>query len=1256
MTAVFDRVLVANRGEIACRILHTLRRMGIGTVAVYSDADIGSPHVAMADAAVRLGPGPARDSYLDQDALLDAVSASGADAVHPGYGFLSESAELAVALERKGVTFIGPTSDQLRIFGQKHLAREAAASAGVPLLAGTGLLSGVDEALRLASEIGYPIMLKAVAGGGGIGMAVCDDATALRSAFDSVQRLGESNFGSSGVFLERFIASARHVEVQVFGDGRGDAVTLGDRDCSLQRRNQKVFEEAPASGLPAEVRTLLHDSARLLAESVAYRSAGTVEFLVDADRFDVAFLEVNARLQVEHPVTEAVWGVDLVEWMVRLASGDGGLLDRWRATSPAPRGHAIEARVYAEDAARDHRPASGTLTRVAFPPGATAFTFDGGRPSTPRVDTWVATGTEVTPLYDPLLAKVVALGDTRVDAADRLAAALDATHLDGLETNVGLLRSVLDSDLLRGTAATTAVLATVEVPSPTVEVVQPGTMTTVQDHPGRIGHWDVGVPPSGPMDDLSFRLGNVALGNPAGAPGLELTLSGPTLRFREGAVVCLTGAPMPAAVDGVEVGFWEPVTIPAGGELSIGVGTGPGLRAYLTVRGGIDVPDYLGSASTFTLGGFGGHGGRALRAGDVLRISSPSPGAPAPSPVPLGDRPDIVADWEVKVTTGPHGAPDFFTREDVDGIFSAVWKVHHNSSRTGVRLVGPKPTWARTDGGEAGLHPSNIHDTPYAVGSVDFTGDMPILLGPDGPSLGGFVCPAVVCEAERWKIGQLRPGDTLRLVAVDESEAAALRARRDDAVGRDPDLPGTAATATVSGPSEVPAPPGPRRPVADGSGPDGASTWPDGGSTWPDGVLHREPASEHLPELVLRRAGDDNLLVEYGPMVLDLEIRLRVHTLHRWFQERSHPGIVDLTAGIRSLQLHVDPAVLSVEQAADLVLAAQDDLPSTDEIVVPSRIVHLPLSWDDPATREAIERYMTSVRDDAPWCPWNIEFIRRINGLDSVDDVRRVVFDASYLVLGLGDVYLGAPVATPTDPRHRLVTTKYNPARTWTPENAVGIGGAYLCIYGMEGPGGYQFVGRTLQVWNRHGRTGPFAGDERWLLRLFDQIRWFPVEADELLEMRAGFPSGRVEVEIEETTFSLAEHRRFLDQERESIEDFGRRQRAAFSAERAAWEASGEFDRVDVEPEAAASASALSSEPAPVDGEVVVRTPMAANVWRVEVAAGDAVEEGQVLVVLEAMKTETPVVSPVAGEVVAVVASPGSLVDAGAALVVVARG
>jgi urea carboxylase len=315
------RVLVANRGEIACRIMRTLRRLDMQSIAVFSEADAHALHVAMADVAVCLGPAPVKESYLAVDRLLAVAREHGADAVHPGYGLLSENAEFAAACERDGIAFIGPTPEQIRRFGLKHEARLLAAAAAVPLLPGSGILADIEHARAEAARVGYPVMLKSTAGGGGIGMALCADDAALRAAFPAVERLSRGNFSDGGLFVERYVAAARHIEVQIFGDGRGTVAALGERDCSLQRRNQKVVEETPAPGLPDAVRSELLASAVRLAESVTYRSAGTVEFVFDVARGEPYFLEVNTRLQVEHGVTEAVTGIDLVEWMVRLAAG-----------------------------------------------------------------------------------------------------------------------------------------------------------------------------------------------------------------------------------------------------------------------------------------------------------------------------------------------------------------------------------------------------------------------------------------------------------------------------------------------------------------------------------------------------------------------------------------------------------------------------------------------------------------------------------------------------------------------------------------------------------------------------------------------------------------------------------------------------------------------------------------------------------------------------------------------------------------------
>lgn len=1225
----FDTLLVANRGEIACRIIESARKVGLRTVAVFSEADRGAKHVRLADEAVLLGPAPAKESYLRVDAILAAAASTGAGAVHPGYGFLSEDAGFAEAVEAAGLVFVGPTPEQLRIFGTKHTARDAAQRAGVPMIAGSGLLEDLDAAIGAAAEIGFPLMLKATGGGGGIGMAVCRNEAELTESHARVARLASSSFGTAGVFAERYIEHARHVEVQIFGDGEGRVVSLGDRDCSLQRRHQKVLEEAPAPDLPAALREELHRSSRALCASVGYRSAGTVEFVYDPVRQEASFLEVNARLQVEHPVTEAITGVDLVEWMLNVAQSRPVLAGV--PESVPVTGHAVEARIYAEDPARNFQPSAGTVTNAQYPqdkqyPQGKEGGADHSRPAV-RVDAWVETGSEVSTNYDPLLGKLITFGDNRDAALDALSDALAQTRIDGIETNLGMLRAVTGLDAVRAANHSTGTLDTVGDPEPRITVERPGLQTSVQDWPGRTGLWKVGVPPSGPMDDLSFRLGNKALGNTEGAPGLEFTMAGPALRFTHDTTVCVTGADVELMVNGSAVAAWEPIAVPAGGLLDIGSADGAGLRGYVLFQGGLDVPHYLGSASTFALGQFGGHGGRLLRAGDVLRTANELPADAPLHPVLAESRPALTSRWELRVVEGPHGAPEFFRREDVDELFATDYEVHFNSARTGVRLIGPKPRWARTDGGEAGLHPSNIHDTPYSVGALDFTGDTPILLGPDGPSLGGFVCPVTVVTGERWKLGQLRPGDRVRFVPVTDAQAPSAK---DLGPGRQLILPDGAGIRT-GGLAAV-----------------GHAGTPKGDGD--DGVLGRVPESEGRPAVTYRRSGDDNLLVEFGAMVLDLGLRARVHALHQRIEQLRIPGVVDLTPGIRSLQIKVDPSILSTRLLLGLIQEIEAALPASSELVVPSRTVRLPLSWDDPATREAIERYMTGVRDDAPWCPWNIEFIRRINGLDSVNDVFDTVFNAEYLVLGLGDVYLGAPVATPLDPRHRLVTTKYNPARTWTPENAVGIGGAYMCIYGTEGPGGYQFVGRTTQVWSRYADSAPFEPGSPWLLRFFDRISWYPVSPEELLDLRADMAAGRGRgVEIEDGTFSLAEHEAFLEQNRESIGVFRKRQAAAFAVERQAWADAGEFDRAEV---AAAVAVPDPGEVVVPEGGTLVSAPFAASVWKVDVAPGDRVMQGQPLVSLEAMKMETVLSAPCDGVVHQVLPTAGSQVVSGEGVVV----
>ncbi len=1196
---MFKKVLIANRGAIATRIIRTLKQMQVDSVAVYAEADADSLHVTQADEAWCLGDGPVADTYLNQEKLFEIIQKSGAQAVHPGYGFLSENPEFVNRCEQEGIVFLGPTTSQMAAFGLKHSARELAENNNVPLLPGSELLASLDDALTEADSIGYPVMLKSTAGGGGIGMQLCWNTDDLKKSYDSVKRLSEANFSNSGLFLEKFVERARHIEVQVFGDGKGNVIALGERDCSSQRRNQKVIEETPAPHIPGTVREDMQKTAIRLCAAVNYRSAGTVEYVYDPDSDAFYFLEVNTRLQVEHGVTEQVFDIDLVRMMVELGADELTPLKEIQQ-SLTPSGHSIQFRLYAEDPNKNFQPCAGLLSQVEF---AAA----NGRDL--RIDHWIEAGLEVSPNYDPMLAKIIVHAENREAALQALRKAIDGTHIYGIETNMEFVRHVLNSDIFNQGRIYTRYLNDFNYQPQTIDVLAAGTQTSIQDYPGRTGYWDIGVPPSGPFDNLSFRLGNQLLGNDENCAGLEITLNGPTLKFNSDSMIALTGAVMQASLDDQPIAFWQTISVQAGQTLKLGKVAQAGARSYLLLKGGIQCPDYLGSKSTFTLGQFGGHAGRLLRPGDVLKVhANDSTRNESLSP---GLLPSIQNEWELHVIYGPHGAPDFFTDEDIKRFFSTHWEVHYNSSRTGIRLIGPKPEWARSDGGEAGMHPSNIHDNAYAIGAIDFTGDMPVILGPDGPSLGGFVCPATVIHADLWKLGQLKAGDKIKFVPVSIHDAVNLEAAQIESV---------ATLSTIK--TDVSA------------------------TSLDTTVLKTIKGAASGVDVVYRPAGDHYLLVEYGPLVLDINLRFRVHALMSWLEQHRIAGIQELTPGIRSLQIHYDSQQCSVDKLLDFLAQAESELTNLEDHKVPARIVHLPLSWNDEACQLAIDKYMQSVRKDAPWCPSNLEFIRRINGLDSIDEVKRVVFEASYVVMGLGDVYLGAPVATPLDPRHRLVTTKYNPARTWTAENSVGIGGSYLCVYGMEGPGGYQFVGRTLQMWNRYRKTDEFT--KPWLLRFFDQIRFYEVSHKELQKIRNDFPKGQYPLKIEQTEFSLKEYNQYLADNAQDIEAFTQTRQQAFDEELQRWIESGQ---INFESEQHV-ADDPSLDEALGENEVAIESHVAGNIWKIMVKPGDTIEQGDTVLVLESMKMEIEVVATDAGLIKSILKDEGNQVSAGQRLIV----
>jgi propionyl-CoA carboxylase alpha chain len=591
---MFSKILIANRGEIACRVIKTARRMGIATVAVHSDADRGALHVEMADEAVHIGPPPAAESYIVIDRILDAIRATGAEAVHPGYGFLSENPLFAQALAAEGVAFIGPPVGAIEAMGDKITSKKIAQEAGVSTVPGhMGLIEDADEAVRISGEIGYPVMLKASAGGGGKGMRIAWDESEVREGFQASKNEAKASFGDDRMFIEKFVTQPRHIEIQVLADGHGNAVYLGERECSIQRRNQKVIEEAPSPFLDEATRRAMGEQSVALARAVGYASAGTVEFIVDGAR-NFYFLEMNTRLQVEHPVTELITGVDLVEQMIRVAAGEALPM---RQEDVALTGWAIESRLYAEDPYRSFLPSIGRLTRYRPPSEVAAGPMQeaglwlpqpggGAAPvgeTAVRNDTGVFEGGEISMFYDPMIAKLCTWAPDRAGAVEAMRHALDAFELEGIGHNLPFLSAVMDHPRFTSGEITTAFIAE-EYPEGfagvlpdaaqarriaavaaamhrVAEIRRTRVSGRMDNHERKVGaHWVVTVPGDDTVEGGLHRL----------ACTIDADRQGATVRFEDGtahrvesdwtpggplARVSVDGAPMALKVGKITQGF-----------------------------------------------------------------------------------------------------------------------------------------------------------------------------------------------------------------------------------------------------------------------------------------------------------------------------------------------------------------------------------------------------------------------------------------------------------------------------------------------------------------------------------------------------------------------------------------------------------------------------------------------------------------------------------------------------------------------------
>lgn len=1192
----FNTILIANRGEIAVRIIKTLKKLKIKSVSVYSDPDKHSQHVIESDIAVPLHGSTPYETYLDMDKIIEAAKKTNAEAIIPGYGFLSENADFSDRCDKEGIVFIGPTGETIRKLGLKHSAREIAANANVPLVPGSPLITDVTEAKITARKIGYPVMVKSTAGGGGIGLRKVDNEDEIEEIFYTVQHQGKSYFGDAGVFIEKFIENARHVEVQIMGDGLGTAIALGERDCSLQRRNQKIIEETPAPNVSEKTRQAIRTAAENLASHLKYRGAGTVEFIYDEKTDNFYFLEVNARLQVEHPITEMVTGLDLVELMVLIAANKCSNLRNIKVNIT---GVSMEARLYAENPLKDFRPSPGQLTYVEFPKWA-------------RVDTWVEKGTVISAEYDPTLAKIIVYGKDRDDALNKLLLALQETKVYGCITNIEYLKSIASSQMFRNIQISTNVLNTYTYNSTALEIITPGAHTSIQDYPGRSGYWRIGVPPSGPMDSYSFRLANRIVGNEDSAAAIEITLTGPTIKFHFDTIIGITGGSVKCTINGhTPINQFEPIHVHRGDTLCIGKLTS-GCRAYLAIKGDFDIPDYLGSKSTFTLGQFGGFNGRVLKASDIIFMKE-STSTVSPISIPAAVIPQIPINkqWLIGVVCGPHGSPDIFTEESIEEFFNEEWKVHYNSNRFGVRLIGPKPKWARSDGGEGGLHPSNTHDYVYSVGAINFTGDEPVIITCDGPSLGGFVCQAVIPEAELWKIGQVKPGDSIKFVPVSYSGARFLKESQDHMIN------------TLKVESSI--------------------------KTLPDLILpsYENPIlaqidckNEFNPKITYRQAGDRYILIEYGDNVMNFNLSYRVHCLINLVKKNMTVGIVEMSQGVRSVLVEFDGYKISQATLVKTLLSYENEICFDSNWVVPSKIFKLPMAFEDTKTLACVTRYQETIRSSAPWLPNNVDFIANVNDI-SRQDVYDMMYSASFLVLGLGDVFLGSPCAVPLDPRHRFLGSKYNPSRTYTERGVVGLGGMYMCIYAASSPGGYQLVGRTIPIWDKLSLSN-FGKEHPWMLTPFDQVQFYPVSEEELEKLTEDAEAGKFVVDIEEGTFDHGLYQQWLKENEKSINAFHDKQ---------------EGERKDIFIELIQNSDKdlsnqndSKSEPQPEEypeNVTLIYSEYSGRFWKSMVSTDDVVSEGQGLIIIEAMKTEMIVAANVAGKILKIFHKNGDIVDSG---------
>lgn len=1223
MFSKIKKVLVANRGEIACRIIRSCKENGLSTIGIFSVEDSDSMHISQCDESYLL-PGTGASAYINIEEIVKIAKTHSADAVVPGYGFLSENSAFAEALEREGIIFAGPSVESVETFGLKHSARTLAAKNSVPVVPGTDLIDNPQEAVQAADKIGYPIMIKSTAGGGGMGLKVAKTEAELVDSLNEVISRGKTLFSNTGVFLEKYIEAGRHIEVQVFGNGKGDVVAFGERECSIQRRHQKVIEEAPSPFilLPQyhnpELRKNLSKCAIQLASSINYKSAGTVEFLVDDVTGSFYFLEMNTRLQVEHGITELIYSVDLMKLMLLQAEyearGETGIpVDilknegEYKVDSEGlaiPLGHAIEVRVYAENPVKNFQPSPGILHLVEYaktaPPGCKL-----------RIDHWVSTGSKVSPYFDPLLAKIMVWGPDRATATDAMVQVLQETKIYGPTTNVAYLTEILKSSHFQSGNTLTSFLNTAFDFKPSlIEFLLPGAYTTIQDLPGR-EKYSAGVPMSGPADSLYFQLANLIIGNDRTTAGIEISMKGPTIKFHTLSIIALTGGQFKFKINGKAMPMFTAIAVPAGATVKIGDGIGHGARAYLAIKGGLpDVAEYLGSKACTPTLNLGGHQGRAIMTGDCLGVESQavtelSTGFQLPqSSTPNIDQASDDDIWTIKCLGGPHDTPDICSPDKIAQFYDTVYSVNFNSNRGCTRLDGQADVFSRPNGKDGGAHPSNILEYPYPTCGISVVGSVMSLFGVDGSTLSGFVCISVPIKSEWWKNGQAKVGAKVQFKHISYQDSLKLDKLREDFL------------------EEL------ERAIESGTNFPVFKDELDSYEAPEDTILYNRPKSADLPQFTLRQGGEKMVVMDFGVEEFTLVNNGRQRQLDLNINSFDKDGpfgksIIRTEADSGALAIVFDPKFISRHELVSTLVKLEAGIPPTRELKIKSKLYKLPMCFEHSALTHCVERYIHSQRPYAPYLPNNAEYIMKANNISLMEEFKANVIGQKQVVTAVSFLCANT-LSVNLDPRTRFKTSKYNPARTFTPKGAFGSGSIAHSIYSIDSPGGYMIWAMVLPdlTWNTFGRLN-ISQNRPWFFDNFDQVEYYEVTESELTALNNQLLAGQFDLQSEDTELDFTEYISFLDSIKDEVAESDKLKQISIDKliqeeeeSRAKWMKELEEAKVSK----STGTNALNDP-----STIKIMAGMTANIFKIDCKKGDQITGEDVVVILEAMKMEIPV-------------------------------